>query len=90
MDGAVGWLEFFESGWQFGNLKNDYLPLAGIAEKLTGRATDTEYVYFYFSGTIRVEEVEPERLANLDWYYRALKEAEELWRDGELINAAVD
>ena len=87
--GMVGWREFLDGEWTYSNHENAYLPFAGIGAALAAERTDSAYVYFYYSGTVRVEESDDEWLTSLRWFFDTLPEVRRLWREGKLVTGGV-
>lgn len=83
---GIGWREYADGQWTFSNREQAYLPMQGIAAQLAARQQDIGEVYFYFAGTVRVdEEADPERLNSLDWFFAALPDVQRRWREGSLV-----
>lgn len=84
--GIVGWREFVEGEWTTSNVENAYLPFVGIAAELAKGEHDPAFVEFYYSATLRVEEVVNDRfLDNLEWFFADLPDVRRLWREGKLL-----
>ena len=88
--GMVGWREFRDGEWGYSNDENAYLPFDGISAALAPERMDSTYVYFYYSGTVRVDhESDDTRLTNLRWFFDGLPEVRRLWREGKLVTGGV-
>ena len=88
--GVVGWREFADGEWTTSNFENAYLPFVGIAAELAKGEHDPGFVEFYYSTTLRVEEVVNNRfLDNLDWVFADLPDVRRLWREGKLVTNGV-
>lgn len=86
MSGTIGWREVDDGDWRFTNNDNDYLPLKGIGAVLTAAQQDRGYVYFYYVGTVRVEETDDAELLNsLQWFLRTVPDVQRRWREGTLV-----
>ena len=84
---TVGWRELDEGEWRFSNYENAYLPFTGISAALAAQASDSAYVQFYYSATVRVEEESDDaRLTSLRWFFDGVPEVRRLWRDGKLVS----
>ncbi len=84
--GSVGWREMQDGEWVFTNQDNAYLPLPGIAAQLSTQQKEDGYVYFFYVGTVRVEEVSDDRLlTSLRWFLDDVPEVQRRWRDGTLV-----
>lgn len=90
LPGSVGWWDFWEGEWGFHNSDNAYLPMHGIGELLSAKYRDPAMVFFYFSGTVRVEETTEAALTDLRWFRDAVPQVQQLWREGRLIRGAMD
>ena len=85
--GFVGWREFLDGEWTTSNRDNGYLPFAGIAAKMAEDNKDPGFVYFYYSATVRVEEMETDGvLTTTKWFFNRLPEIQQLWRAGKLVS----
>jgi len=88
--GAIGWREVRDGEWRYSNDENEYLPFEGISAALTADWTDSTYVYFYYSGSVRVEETSSDdQLTSLRWFFDTLPEVRRLWREGKLVTGGV-
>jgi hypothetical protein len=84
--GMVGWREFTDGQWTTSNVENVYLPFVGIAAELAKGEHDPAFVEFYYSATLRVEEVVNDRfLDNLEWFFADLPDVRRLWSEGKLV-----
>ena len=84
--GTVGWREFIDGEWTASNGGNDYLPFDGISAAMAAEQKDPGFVYFYYSGSVRVEQQsDDERLASLKWFLDGVPEVRRLWREGRLV-----
>jgi hypothetical protein len=84
--GTVGWREIADGEWEFMNNVNAYLPLPGIGAALAAAQQDKGYVYFYYVGTVRVEEEnDSARLTSLQWFLGSIPEVQRRWREGTLV-----
>lgn len=84
---TVGWRELDEGEWRFSNYENAYLPFIGISAALAAQASDSAYVQFYYSATVRVEEESDDaRLTSLRWFLDGVPEVRRLWWDGKLVS----
>jgi hypothetical protein len=84
--GTVGWRELAEGKWEASNDENDYLPMEGMRGMLAAKASDAEFVYFYYSATVRVEEESDDtRLTSVRWFLDTVPEVQRLWREGKLV-----
>lgn len=88
-DGSIGWRESWDGAWRCHNQDNDYLPMPEIAAWLAARQADPDTVLFFYSVTLRVEEADRDRIADLGGFYRGLPVAERAWREGRLVRAQV-
>lgn len=87
--GTVGWLAWRDDAWELSNRENDYLPFPGIAERLRAGHTSRGEVSYYYSATVRVEEVEDDALlSTLRWFTDGIAEVERQWRAGALVRGA--
>jgi hypothetical protein len=85
--GIVGWREFLDGEWTTSNRDNGYLPFKGIAAKMAEDNMDPGFVYFYYSATVRVEEVSSDdALTTTKWFFERLPEIQQLWRAGKLVS----
>ena len=85
--GVVGWRELADGEWTTSNFENAYLPFVGIAAELGKGEHDPAFVEFYYSATVRVEEVVNDRfLGNLEWFFADLPDVRRLWGEGKLVN----
>ena len=85
--GIVGWREFLDGEWTMHNHENGYLPFEGIAAKMAQDNTDPGFVYFYYSATVRVEEMDTDdTLTTTKWFFDRLPEIQQLWRAGKLVS----
>lgn len=83
--GTIGWREYADGQWRFSNNENDYLPFAGVGAALAATLTDPAFVYFYYSASVRVEEVDEKWLAGTGWFFDTVPEVRRLWRGGKLV-----
>jgi len=83
--GTVGWREHIDGDWEVSNNYNAYLPFDGITAVMTSQQTDPAFMYFYYSGTVRVNHAELDRLRDLQWFFEDLPHIRRLWREGKLI-----
>ena len=52
----------------------------------TAQQQDPAFVYFYYSGTVRVEEESDDRLlTSLRWFLDGVPDVQRQWREGTLI-----
>jgi hypothetical protein len=85
--GIVGWREFLDGEWANHNRDNGYLPFVGITATMAEANTDPNFVYFYYSATVRVEEMETDDvLTTTKWFFNRLPEIQQLWRAGKLVS----
>lgn len=85
--GIVGWREHLDGEWTTSNRDNGYLPFAGIAARMSETDKDSGFVYFYYSATVRVEEMDTDdTLATTKWFFQRLPEIRRLWRAGKLVS----
>ena len=85
--GIVGWREFIDGEWTTHNRDNGYLPFVGITAKMAETDKDPGFVYFYYSATVRVEEMETDdTLTTTKWFFARLPEIQQLWRAGKLVS----
>ena len=83
--GFVGWRELVDGAWTTSNNENGYLPFVGIEAELAKGDHDPSFVEFYYSATIRVEEVVDDRwLTTLQWFFDDLAEVKRGWAEGRL------
>jgi hypothetical protein len=83
--GFVGWREFVDGEWTTSNNENGYLPFVGITAELAKGQNDPAFVEFYYSATIRVEEVHNDRwLTSLQWFFDDLPDVKRAWSEGRL------
>ena len=82
--GTVGWWEFADGEWVFSNDESAYLPFPGVARHLADRS-DSTLITFYYSATLRVEEVGDEWLQDLAWFFDSIPEVRRLWQEGKLV-----
>jgi hypothetical protein len=86
MAGTIGWREFSDDAWAFHNNDNDYLPLHGVGAALALAQQDRGFVYFYYVGTVRIEEeTDGERLRSLKWFLDGVPDVQRRWRAGTLV-----
>lgn len=86
MAGTIGWREIADGEWSFRNQDDDYLPFRGIGLALTAAQQDRDFVYFYYVGTVRVEEESDNRLlTSLRWLLDGLPDVQRRWREGTLV-----
>jgi len=84
--GTIGWREVDDGDWRFYNDDNAYLPMAGTGSLLAAQQTDRGFVYFYYIGTVRVEEEDDNaRLTSLRWFLDGVPEVQRRWREGTLV-----
>lgn len=84
--GTVGWREVSDGDWVFSNGANGYLPFKGVGALLAARQQDRGYVYFHYSGTVRVEEESDARLlTSLRWFLDGVPTVQARWREGTLV-----
>jgi hypothetical protein len=84
--GFVGWREFLDGEWTASNYDNGYLPFKGITAKMAEQNKDPGFVYFYYSATVRVEEMETDDvLTTTKWFFNRLPEIQQLWSAGKLV-----
>lgn len=84
--GTIGWRAIEDGEWIFSNDAHAYLPMAGIGAMLTAQQQDPAFVYFYYSGTVRVEEESDERLlTSLRWFLDGVPDVQRQWREGTLV-----
>ncbi|QJR37536.1 hypothetical protein [Gemmatimonas groenlandica] len=87
---SMGWREVSEGEWLFNNQENEYLPLAGIGAVLAAMQHDRQFVYFYYTASVRIEEQEDDtRLTSLRWFLDELPEVHRRWRAGTLVTPGV-
>ncbi len=85
LPGVLGWHEFNGEAWEFSNRDNAYLPFAGISRALSAQQAEKDYVYFYLSATIRVEQAEDDQLTSIRWFVDRLPDARRQWGAGQLV-----
>jgi hypothetical protein len=84
--GTIGWREVDDGDWRFMNDEYAYLPMQGIGEALAASQQDRGYVYFYYVGTVRVEEVDDlALLTSLKWFLDGVSDVQRRWREGTLV-----
>jgi len=84
--GSIGWHEFLDGAWRFHNAANDYLPMPGIAARLAARQVDPGAQLYFYSVTVRVEEVDLAQIEGLGGFYLNLPAVEQAWREDRLIH----
>ena len=83
--GVVGWRELVDGEWTTSNNDNAYLPFPGISAELAKGEHDPGFVEFYWSHTLRVEQVINDRwLVTLQWFFDDLPAVRQAWSDGRL------
>lgn len=84
--GSIGWREVDDGEWRFFNDENAYLPMSGTQALLAVQQADRGFVYFYYIGTVRVnEETDDTRLTSLRWFLDGVPAVQRRWRDGTLV-----
>ena len=86
MAGTIGWREVDDGAWRFFNNDNAYLPMTGTQALLAAQQADRGFVYFYYIGTVRVDEVADDtRLTSLRWFLDDVPAVQRRWREGTLV-----
>ena len=86
MAGTIGWREVDDGDWRFHNDEHAYLPMTGTRALLAAQQTDRGFVYFYYIGTVRVEEEDDDmRLTSLRWFLDGVPAVLQRWREGTLV-----
>jgi|JI6StandDraft_1071083.scaffolds.fasta_scaffold01328_18 hypothetical protein len=84
--GTIGWRAIDDGEWVFSNAVQAYLPMKGIGARLAAQQQDPAFVYFYYVGTVRVEEESDDRrLASLRWFLDGVPDVQRQWREGALV-----